>query len=82
MSTAPETSPRTDPHPDGAARFVGRPVSFTGDNGKRYKGIVKAATFAGFTVRGAIPDALLSVQGASGGIVQVSLVESRATFES
>jgi hypothetical protein len=65
-----------DPHPAGAGRFLGLAASFT-HQGKRLRGIVCAARYIGPTTRGAIPDYEVTLRGASGATVTVSLVESQ-----
>lgn len=72
-------APQVDPHPAGPSRFVGRVVSFTHD-GKRLLGTIEAASFIGYTQRGAIPDYRLTVRGKTGRSVEVSHVESMANF--
>lgn len=75
------TEQETDPHPGGPQRFVGRSCSFD-YNGKRLRGYCSAALYAGRTERGAIPDYTITIRGQTGATVTVSLVESRASFES
>lgn len=72
----------TDPHPAGPARFLGRTCSFdhANDPAKRLVGIVADARYVGRTTRGNIPDYLLTIRGASGALLEVSLVERRASF--
>lgn len=81
MSSLPEP----DAHPAGAARFVGRPVSFDDIHGgraeRRLVGMVDHARYVGRTKRGAIPDYELTVRGASGKTVTVSLVENYVIFQ-
>lgn len=75
------SDPGKDPHPAGAARFIGRRCSF--DHGKpprRLVGIVEACEFVGRTERGAIPDYKITVRGDTGRTITTSLVESRANF--
>jgi hypothetical protein len=68
----------TDPHPAGPGRFLGLAASFTHPtNGKRLRGIVCASRYVGPTARGAIPDYDVTLRGASGSTVTVSLVESQ-----
>lgn len=68
-----------DPHPAGPGRWKGRTCRFL-LAGVLRSGIVKDAVFAGFTERGQIPDTTLTIQGTSGRVVSVSLVESHARF--
>jgi hypothetical protein len=68
-----------DPHPAGPSRFLGRSIRFDRD-GKRLVGIVTEARYVGRTERGDIPDYELTVRGASGACITVSLVESHASF--
>lgn len=74
----------SDPHPDGARRFVGRSVSFDdpagGSSSRRLVGMVEAASYTGRTVRGAIPDYSLTIRGQTGKRITVSLVESHASI--
>jgi hypothetical protein len=74
----------SDPHPDGARRFIGRSVSFDdpagGPSPRRLVGMVEAANYTGRTVRGAIPDYSLTIRGQTGKRVTVSLVESHASI--
>jgi hypothetical protein len=71
----------TDPHPAGPSRFLGRTCSFDyGSPPQRLFGMVESAHYIGRTARGAIPDYSLSLRGASGRLVEVTLVESRAVF--
>ena len=65
----------TDPHPN-PDRFVGRAASFD-HGGRRLVGIVETQRYTGRTVRGEIPDYDVTIRGASGAAVTVSLVESR-----
>lgn len=68
----------TDPHPAGPGCFLGLAVAFTHPmNGKRLRGIVCASRYVGRTARGAIPDYEVTIRGASGATVTVSLVESQ-----
>jgi len=73
-----------DPHPAGAQRFVGRTVRFdyaaAGGATRELTGRVENAAYVGRTKRGAIPDYILVIRGKSGRAVEVSLVESHATF--
>lgn len=74
-----------DPYHDQPRRFVGKRISFNGAPGtpvagKRLVGVVEAQRYAGRTARGAIPDYLITVRGSSGGVLEVSLVESYATI--
>ena len=62
-----------------SARWEGRACSFD-HGGVRLVGICERATWAGYTVRGAIPDWRLLIRGASGRTVEVSLVEQHVTF--
>jgi hypothetical protein len=66
----------TDPHPAGAGRFLGLAASFTHE-GRRKRGIICAARYVGPTARGALPDYEVTLRGASGATVTVSLVESQ-----
>jgi hypothetical protein len=50
--------------------------------GKQLTGIVEAQEYAGLTTRGSIPDWKLTVVGASGKRLVVSLVENYCQFES
>lgn len=62
-----------------AKRFLHRRVTFD-YKGKRLSGIVIAQRYTGPTERGQIPDYELQVQGSSGAVLTISLVESYATF--
>ncbi len=69
-----------------AASFIGRRVSFIGSAGsplagKNLVGIVEAATYAGETKRGNIRDWSLTVRGASGKTMSISLVENYCTLD-
>lgn len=76
--TTPACPPLTDPHPAGPGRFLGLAASFTHpSNGKRLRGIVCASRYIGPTARGAIPDYEVTIRGASGSTITVSLVESQ-----
>ncbi len=73
-------------HETKALSFIGRRVSFIGSSGsplagKNLVGIVEAATYAGKTERGSIPDYALTVRGASGNTTEISLVENYASIE-
>ena len=74
-------SAEQDPHPAGPGRFVGLTCTFQLEGAMR-SGVVKAAKYAGRTARGAIPDYTLTIQGRSGRVVEVSLVETYAQFPS
>lgn len=69
-----------DPYADQPKRWVGRTVRFD-HNGARLVGVVTAQKWAGRTPRGALPDYTLTVRGNSGKTLDVSLVESRASFD-
>lgn len=78
----PNEKPACHDHP---RQFVGRRISFDGPvgtplAGRRLVGVVERAEYAGRTARGDIPDYTLTVRGASGSLLTVSLVESYATF--
>lgn len=59
---------------------MGRVVRFD-HGGQRLVGTVTAQKWAGRTARGALPDYTLTVRGSSGKTIDVSLVESRASFD-
>ncbi len=68
-----------DPFGPGNRRWCGRSIVFE-YVGKTLTGTVISQAYAGRTKRGDIPDWTLKVQGASGKTLEISLVESRATF--
>lgn len=73
----------TDPH-ETPNRFVGKPCSFdhsvSGEPIRRLVGVIEAQAYVGLTQRGGIPDYALTVRGASGRAVAVSLVEDRVSI--
>lgn len=75
MSTAD-----TDPNAGQPAKWVGRTARFD-HAGARLVGTVTAQAYAGRTARGNLHDWTLSVRGSSGKTLEVSLVESRASFD-
>ena len=70
-----------DPYADQPKRWVGKTVRFD-HSGKRLVGVCLSHTYTGRTARGSIPDYLLTVRGTSGTMLDVSLVESKALFDS
>lgn len=74
----------SDPHHRDTTRWIGRQVSFDhqphGAPACRLVGVVEDARYIGPTARGQIPDWEISVRGKSGALLNVSLVESHASF--
>lgn len=61
--------------------LVGRSCQFDHPGlGKRVSGVITEAVDAGVTAKGAIPDAKVTIRGASGATVEVSLVEQHVQF--
>lgn len=77
---APLTQGIADPNADQPKKWVGRVVRFD-HAGQRLTGTVVSHTYIGRTPRGALPDYTLTIRGQSGRTLDVSLVESRATFD-
>ena len=69
-----------DPYADQPKKWVGKTARFD-HAGQRLVGVVIAQKWAGRTARGAIPDYTLTIRGNSGKTLDVSLVESRASFD-
>jgi hypothetical protein len=69
-----------DPYADQPKKWVGRVCRFD-HAGARLVGTVTAQKYAGRTPRGALPDYTLTVRGQSGKTLEISLVESRASFD-
>ena len=61
------------------SQLIGRSCSFD-HQGKKLVGTVIEAKDNGLTLRGAIPDLLVTVRGQSGATLTVSLVESYMKF--
>lgn len=82
MQTKPDqpTPGIADPWADQPKKWVGRVVRFD-HLGQRLTGTVIAHAYAGRTPRGNLPDYTLTIRGQSGRTLDVSLVESRATFD-
>jgi hypothetical protein len=74
-----EATTTTDQHPAGAARFLGLAATATHE-GRRKRGIICAARYVGRTARGGLPDYEVTLRGASGATVTVSLVESQLSL--
>jgi len=74
-----------DPHPKGAARFLGRACSFNASRGgsvERLVGVIDGAQYIGRTERGQIPDYRLTIRGHSGATLTVpSMVEAYTSFQ-
>lgn len=61
--------------------LIGRSCQFDHPGlGKRVGGVIIEAVDNGLTERGAIPDARVTIRGASGATVTVSLVEQHVQF--
>lgn len=69
-----------DPYADQPKKWVGRTCSFLKD-GKPLIGVVTAQRWAGRNNRGAIPDYTMTVRGASGRTMEISMVENYASFD-
>ena len=74
-----EATTTTDPHPAGAARFLGL-AAIVAHEGRRKRGIICCARYVGRTARGGLPDYEVTLRGASGATVTVSLVESQLSI--
>lgn len=59
--------------------WIGRQCTFD-YQGKRLSGVVTEQRPNGYTARGNIPDWIITVQGQSGRMVEISLVESYTLF--
>lgn len=78
--TQPTNIHEPDPDPKRTKSYEGRSLSFD-FNGRRMVGVCEVSRWNGYTLRGHIPDALLIIRGKSGKTVEISLVESHATFD-
>jgi hypothetical protein len=73
-----------DPYASEPSRFIGKTARFLPvgkTHGPQLVGIVTAQKWAGFTVKGHIPDYSLECRGGSGKVITVSLVENRVSFD-